>query len=354
MAKFRYKSVCIESFGMHLPETIVSSAEMEDKIAPLYKRLDIPMGTLERISGIKNRRLWPKEVAPSSIGTEAVKNLLANTAIDQSQISMLINCSVTRDYFEPSTACLIHGKLGLSEDIVAFDVTNACVGFSNGLTILANLIESGSIKAGIIVSSENPSIMIDATFKHIEKNLNNITREQLIKSLPTFTLGCGAVAFLVCHQSLTSNKPRFLGGAARTASEHADLCAGNGDFGIVNNEEALPLMQTEANALISSAAKLGGRTWKDASEVLGWSSKDVNHVFCHQVGRQVNEGFYQELGLDFSKDFSIYKEYGNMVSSAMPIAMIIGAEKLPLKKGDKVVCTAYGSGLNSIFYGIEW
>lgn len=91
-----------------------------------------------------------------------------------------------------------------------------------------------------------------------------------------------------------------------------------------------------------------------ASEVLGWSRDDVNHVFCHQVGRQVNEAFYRELGLDFSKEFSIYQEYGNMISAALPAAFVMGAEKKGIQRGDKVVCTGFGSGLNSLFWGVEW
>jgi 3-oxoacyl-[acyl-carrier-protein] synthase-3 len=113
-------------------------------------------------------------------------------------------------------------------------------------------------------------------------------------------------------------------------------------------------METESSKLIAAAAVLGARTWSDASEVLGWSKEDVDHVYCHQVGRQVNEAFYNTLGLDYSKEFTIYQTRGNLVSAALPTAFTIGCEQKGTKKGDKIVLTGFGSGLNALFLGIEW
>ena len=113
-------------------------------------------------------------------------------------------------------------------------------------------------------------------------------------------------------------------------------------------------MTSDAAQLMIAAAKLGGRAFPDVTESLGWSKDHVDHVFCHQVGRQVNEAFYREMGLDFDKDFAIYKKYGNMVSAALPAALAIGADEKGLKPGEKVLLTAFGSGLNTRFLGFEW
>lgn len=354
MTKFLYKNVHLQAYAYELPETELTSAEIEDRLAPLYQRLEIPFGTLERVSGIRARRVWPLSTAPSQAATMAVEKALADLPFAREEIGALVSCSVSRDYFEPATACLVHRNVGLPESTAAFDVTNACIGFSNGLSIVASWIEAGLIKAGVVVSGENTRIIIDSNFRLVEREGDKMNREDLLKILPTFTLGCGAVAFVLCHRSLATTSHKLVGGAAKSATEHADLCSGNADFGCVNAQEVSPIMNTDSAALIASAAKLGGRTWVDASEALGWTKEDVNHVFCHQVGRQVNDNFYRELGLDYSKDFSVYKNLGNMVSAAMPIAMCHGAKELPLKEKDKVVCLAYGSGLNAFFFGLEW
>ena len=57
----RYQSVCIEAFGYTLPDEIVTSDEIEARLAPLYQRLRLPAGRLELMTGIRERRFWSPE-----------------------------------------------------------------------------------------------------------------------------------------------------------------------------------------------------------------------------------------------------------------------------------------------------
>ncbi|MDC0358345.1 3-oxoacyl-ACP synthase III [Oligoflexia bacterium] len=353
MVTFRFKNVCIESFAFHLPENEVTSAEMEDRLGPLYQRLGIPFGTLERLSGIKKRRLWDKEVAPSEVATVAGRQALEQIGFDREHIGALFNCSVTRDFFEPATACLVQGNLELPESTMSLDITNACIGFSNGITILGNLIESGVVKAGLLVSGENVSRIMESSIAHVLAN-EEIDRDELIKLLPTFTLGCGATAMVLCHSSLATNKHRVIGATARSAIQFNHLCNGDGDYYMNQTDDPQPIMQTEASQIIDQASKLGRRMWGDFSEAFGWSRDEIDHIFCHQVGKQVNEAFYEEMTLDYGKEFSIYERYGNLVSAALPAALITGVKEKNIQAGEKILMTAFGSGLHSIFLGLEW
>jgi 3-oxoacyl-[acyl-carrier-protein] synthase III len=354
MVAFRYKNVCIESIAITVPPIEVTSAEIEDRLSEVYQKLGLPFGTLERLTGIGARRFWDAEKRPSELGTEVVADAIEKAGFKRDDIDALLSCAVTRDYFEPATGCLIHRNLGLREDGIALDVSNACLGFMDGLFFMSNLIEAGQIKAGVVVSAEHSRIIMDSTYKGILAKNNELTRDQLLKMLPTFTIGSGAVAYVLCHESISKTKHRILGGATRSATQHSELCIGNADYHLVNPPPMGPLMETESSKLIAAAALLGQRTWKDTSEVLGWTKDDVDHVFCHQVGRQVNEAFYNTLGLDYSKEFTIYQTRGNLVSAALPTAFAVGIEQKGIKKGEKIALTGFGSGLNSLFLGIEW
>lgn len=355
---FRFDNVCLEAVAVNLPPNEITSADLESRLAPLYQRLGIPPGTLERLSGIGSRFVWDRQVLPSEVSTEAAKLALEKVSFDKNNIQALFNCSVTRDFFEPATACIVHRNLGLPETCMAMDITNACVGFSNGLVVLANMIESGAVKAGVIVSGETVAPMLESTIKQLAV-MEDISREQLLKVLPTFTIGSGSVAFVLCHESISKDKHKIIGAVARSQTSHSDLCSGNGDYEVSgHSEEAQPMMITESAKLISSAASLGGQMFKDFSASFGWKKEDIQHIFCHQVGRQVNSAFYEEMGLDIEKEFIIYKKYGNLVSAALPTALALGIEKKTedqsLNKKDKILLTAFGSGLNSIFIGLEW
>jgi len=353
MFSFNFKHVRIESMAVNLPPQEVTSAELEDRLAPLYERLKIPFGTLEKLSGVKSRYFWDTTTAPSEVATVAAREAVDKIGFDKKELKALFNCSVTRDYFEPATACLVHRNLGLPDTSITMDVTNACIGFSDGMIMLANLIEAGIVKAGVVVSGESISRVIQCHIDHMLSD-ETLQREDLLKLLPSLTLGSGAVSYVLCHDSIATSTHRFLGGVSRSATQLSDLCNGNGDYCILQGSDFNPLMHTESNKLISSAATLGGQMWKDMSEVFGWTREEVDHVFCHQVGKQVNQAFYNEMGLDFEKEYTIYKKYGNLISAALPTALAMGVEEKGVKENEKIVWTAFGSGLNSRFFAIEW
>lgn len=349
-----YKNVYFESFGMDLPKQILSSAEIEDRLAPLYEKLKVPFGTLEKLSGVARRGIYTKDDTPSKIATIAAKQALENLSFPIEKLGAVFNCSVTRDYFEPATGVMVHRNLGLSENVLALDITNACIGFSNGIMMLANMIESGQLEAGLLVSGENLSYITDATFERLLDPSLEIDRTEFLHMLPTFTLGSGAVATVLCNKELATKGHRLAGYTSRSASQHSELCVGNGDFCFLQQHGLNPLMDTDSQKLIASAAKLGARSWEDTSKLLEWSTDNIDTIFCHQVGKQLGKVFYDTMGLPYEKEFAVYKEYGNLVSAALPSALITGINEGVLNQGDKVLLTAFGSGLNSIFTGIEW
>jgi hypothetical protein len=61
----RYDKVCIKSFGYELPETIVTSLSLEERLAPIYDKFNLSYGRLEMITGIRERRLWDDDITPS-------------------------------------------------------------------------------------------------------------------------------------------------------------------------------------------------------------------------------------------------------------------------------------------------
>jgi acyl-CoA:acyl-CoA alkyltransferase len=354
MLAFQFRNVCIDSFAFELPPHCVTSTEIEDQLAPLYQKLSVPLGTLEKLSGVVTRYFFDPDDSPSTIGTRVARRALEKIEFDRSAIQAVFSCSVTRDYFEPATAVLIHHNLGFPEDAMAMDITNACIGFSNGLIVLANLIESGVLKAGLIISAEHLGPITDTTMKRLLADLD-VNRAQFMGMLATFTLGSGATAMVLCHKDLAPNGHRLVGSVARSASQHNQLCMGNGDFCFHQNKDLLnPLMETESRKLLAAAALLGQRTWRDTAEFLKWSADDIDHIFCHQVGRHVNEEFYRTMGLPMEKEHTVYQKYGNLVSAAMPSALISVAEEGRLQRGEKVLLTAFGSGLNAIFTALEW
>ena len=104
---FRYEHVCFDSFGYVLPEHVVTSAEIERELAPVYERLGLHEGRLEMMAGIRERRFWDENTVPSDASTWAGRAAMDNSGVTPDQIECLMHTSVSRDFLEPATASVV-------------------------------------------------------------------------------------------------------------------------------------------------------------------------------------------------------------------------------------------------------
>ena len=348
----RFKNVYIEGLAYHLPENIVSSEDLEKRLAPVYDRLKLPFGRLEMMTGIKQRRFWDKDVSPSQVASKAGELAILNSGIDRVEIGCLINASVCRDFLEPATASLVHHNLGLHTNVLVFDISNACLGVLNGMVHIANMIELGQIRAGLVVAGENGGPLVDATIESL-LNKPDLTRNEIKSSFASLTIASAAVGILLVHKGLSKYKHRLLGGYSQTASQFNKLCRGNDNptTGITNWS---PLMKTDAETMMREGCRLAGQTWACAKKILGWANDDVNRVFCHQVGHAHRKLLYETLSLGLEKDFSTLEYLGNTGAASLPSTLALGVEKGFLKSGDRIALLGIGSGLNCLMLGAEW
>ena len=347
----RFGKVYIEGLGYHLPENIVTSAEIENRLAPLYDRLKLPRGRLELMSGIQERRFWEKGVFPSEVATIAGEKAIVKSGINKDKIGCLISASVCRDFLEPSTASVIHNNLKLPVESFVFDVSNACLGVLNGMMIIANMIEQNQILAGLVVAGENGGPLVNNTIDTLLSR-NDITRNNIKSSFASLTIGSSAVGVILAHEKVSRQGHRLMGGVSLAETQFNHLCRGGDDSGA--GEDWSPLMETDSETLMQEGCRLAGKTWKRTREELGWSDEEVTRVFCHQVGKGHRKLMYENVGLDQKKDYSTLEFLGNTGSASLPTTLAMGIENNVLKSGDKAALLGIGSGLNCMMMGIEW
>src|SRR5262245_48573131 len=218
----KYSRVYLDAIGYELPPVVVTSAELEARLRPVYQALRLPEGQLEALTGISERRWWEPGFEVSQGAIAAARKALAQSEVRAEDVQVLIYAAVCREQFEPATACKVAAALGISPDAAVYDVSNACLGVLNGIVDVANRIELGQVRAGLIVSCETAREINDAT---IEDLLRSRNMEVFRTSLATLTGGSGAVAVLVTDGSFSRQKRRKLvGGSTQAAPQHHGLC----------------------------------------------------------------------------------------------------------------------------------
>jgi 3-oxoacyl-[acyl-carrier-protein] synthase-3 len=279
----------------------------------------------------------------------AGKKVLETSNIDPFQIGMLIYAGVCRDNLEPATACAVADELGLAAHTQIYDISNACLGVLNGMIQVANAIELGQIRAGLIVSCESSRQIVELT---IERLLKKPNMEHFKKSLATLTGGSGAVALLMTDQKLSHGGHRLVGGVVGNAAEHHGLCRWGPDTGIPASFPVV--METDSVGVLKHGVALGVETYKAFKKALRLSDEKPDKVICHQVGSAHQKTILDSLGISPEKDFTTYRFLGNIGTVSLPITAAIAAEREFLEKNDFVGFFGIGSGLNCLMLGVEW
>ena len=361
-----YQNVCLETIAHTLPEEVVTSAEIEARLEPLYTRLRLPEGRLELMTGIRQRRFWLPDVPPSEKSVETAAKALDRAGIDRQEIGALVHGSVSRDFMEPATACGVHHRLGLSNRSAVYDVSNACLGLLNGVVQVANMIELGQIRAGVVVGTESGRALVESTIAHLNAD-TSLSRQDIKTAFASLTIGSGSAAIVLCDRKLSRTGNRLLGGVMQTATEHCELCQGGhtslpspfvrgaGGEGIEGGVNAPSiLMATDSESLMREGVAAAQTAFAAFLEEMKWQAGDIQKTFCHQVGRAHHRLLFESLGLDQRIDFSTFEHLGNTGAVALPMAASLGIESGHVQSGDRVALFGIGSGINVIMLGLAW
>lgn len=345
----KYNRVCIDSIGYELPPEVVTSAELEERLAPIYQALRIQPGQLEALTGIRERRYWRPGQTMADGATKAGRKALASSGVTAADIGMLIYAGVCRDQLEPATACAVADGLGIGGRAEILDVSNACLGVINGILHVANAIELGQIKAGMVVSCETARQIVDLT---IERMLAERNMDSFRLSLATMTGGSGAIAVIVCDKAMSPDGHALGTAVLRADARHHGLCRWGPDTG---HPATAPMqMVTDAAGVLEHGVELGVATWHDFLEESGWRVEDVDRTICHQVGAPHRELVLKSMGIDSSRDFVTYEYLGNIGTVSLPITAAIAEERGFLEMGQRVAFCGIGSGLNCLIVGVNW
>ncbi len=352
----KYTNVALERICYTLPGEVVTSTEIEARLAPLYRRLRLPEGRLELMTGIRERRFWPAGSLPGDHSIVTVRKLLEASDIDPAEVGMLVHASVCRDYIEPATASRVHHEAGLSADCLVYDVSNACLGILNGMIQVANAIELGQINAGIVVGTEDARPLVENTIRGLNQD-ETLTRDQMKLAVATLTLGSGSVAVLLRHRRAAQTGGRLLAAHARAHTVGNALCRGNYQPVPATDDSAptvAPWMQTDSEQLLVAGVAAAQPAFADFLTQAGWSRGDIARTICHQVGSAHRKLLLNTLELDPARDFTTFEMLGNTGAVALPITLARASEAGALQAGDRAALMGIGSGVNVLMMAVEW
>ncbi len=316
---------------------VVTSAQLDDAIGETLTRLGLAPGMLANVAGIQERRWYDDDIVFSDAAAEAGAAALAAAGVPPARIGLLIDTSVSRARLEPSEAVAVHNSLGLGTHCLNFDLSNACLGFVNGMTLAAIMIDAGQIDYALIVDAESARTVQEATLARLAEPSS--TPEDIFSDFATLTLGSGAVAMVLGRASDHPDRPRLVGGVGRAATEHNQLCQGD-----------MERMVTDTKRLLTAGLEVAAATMADAAHDFDWA--DMDHYILHQVSTVHCSALTAQLGIDSERVPLTFPTRGNIGPAAIPITLSIHQNNI--RAGDRVLLMGMGSGINAAALEIAW
>lgn len=337
-ATHRFTNTAVLTLGAIEAPQVVTSDAFDERLADTYKRVGMRAGMLERLVGIKERRWWPEGYSFVDGAVAAGAKAIGEAGVDPARIGLMVNTSVSRAYLEPSTAVSVHHGLGLPSSCQNFDITNACLGFVNGMELAGAMIDSGMVEYALVVDGEDSRVVQENTIARLSEP--GVTSQDVMREFAALTLGSGAVAMVLGPADRHPEGHRLIGSTTRAATQHHELCIGDND-----------VMYTDLKGLLDAGLALSEDLWNDAAQEFDWADGMTRYVI-HQISQVHTDALCRRIGIDPARVPRTFPMWGNIGPASVPITLAAEADRL--EDGDRVLLMGIGSGLNASCLEILW
>jgi 3-oxoacyl-[acyl-carrier-protein] synthase III len=320
----------ISGIEAYLPEYILTNEE-------LSKMVDTSDEWITQRVGIRERRILKGEgLATSDMGAEAVKKLLLKTGNKPDDIELIIVATISPDMMFPSTACLIADKAGI-KNAWGFDLSAACSGFIFSLQTATQFIETGKYKKVLLVAADKMSSITDYTDRTTCVLFGDAAVAVLLE--PTSE----DEGIIDHHLQIDGSGKDSLylraGGSLKPAS-HATVDAKEHFI----YQDGQPVFKTAVSKMADVSVDMMKKHHISNDELAWFVPHQANNRIIEAVGRR----------MDLSKDKIMVniERYGNTTAATIPLCL--WEKEKELKKGDKLILSAFGGGFTWGTIYLKW
>ena len=291
-----------------LPERVVTNEELSQSC---------PTWTAEKMlekTGIAERHVVAGDESALDLAERAAKGLFAEFGLKPECVDCLLLCTQSPSFRLPSTACLLHERLGLRRDAGALSFDHGCSGFVYGLSLAKGLVSGGIARKVLLVTSET------------------YTRYLAEDDFSTRTIfGDGAAATFVDAEA-----------AARIGAFSFGTDGSGADKLIVRDGR----LHMDGPEIFNFTLDIVPSTIDAVLSANGLARDDIGLYVFHQANKFMLDAIRKVNGLPRDRFYVNLGSTGNTVSSTIPIALRQLADAGRLKAGMKVLLMGFGVGLS--------
>lgn len=294
----------ILSTGKAVPKKEVTNDDMA-------RIVDTSDEWIKQRTGMSVRHHVSDDENHTGLAVEAARGAIEKAGIDKNEIGAVIVCTVSADYYSPSAACLVQGKLGLSKDIIAFDLGAGCSGFVFGIETMRALLMARGAKYGLVVGAEVLSKKMDMTDRGT-----------------CVLFGDGAAAAVV----------------ELSDGLYSSVIGVDGDEDMINIKTPNGYIHMDGQGTYKFAVATVPKVIESVVSKAGLTYDDIDHYVMHQANLRIIESIAKKVKQPMDKFVVNIEKYGNTSAASVGLALDEAMAEGRIHPGDKVLLCAFGAG----------
>ena len=307
----------ITGTGGYLPDNVMTNSDLE-------KIVNTSDQWIRERTGIEQRHIAVEGQTTVDLAEAASRRAIESAGIDAQDIDLIIFATSTPDKIFPSSACILQARLDI-HGCPAFDIQAVCTGFVYALAVAEKFIKTGSSKKALVVGAE--------VFSRI---LNWEDRTTCV----LFGDGAGAVILEADEET-----------GILSTHIHADgqyenlLWVPHGiSDGFDQVKAGKAYVEMKGNEVFKMAVNTLGRIVDETLAFNDMEKSDIDWLVPHQANIRIINATAKKLGMSMDHVVVTVHEHGNTSAASVPLALDVAVRDGRIKRGDILLCEAFGGG----------
>jgi 3-oxoacyl-[acyl-carrier-protein] synthase-3 len=321
MVKHPKPIVEIVSTGRYLPERVLTNSDLE-------KMVETSDEWIQERTGIRERRIARPDEGAAEMAAQASRRAMERAGVEPGEVDYLILSTATPDRWLPSTACDAQALLG-ADNAMAFDVAAACSGWLYGLSVAEGFLAAGRGEIALVVATEKMSAIVDWEDR---------------ATCVLFGDGAGAAVLKKARgdSGIISSFHKSDGTLGNLLYRPAGGCAVPMSQEVLDNKDYL--LKMAGREVFKNAVRSMAEASDQALQRAGMTGEDIDLLIPHQANMRIISATAKYAGIPMDKVYVNVDRFGNMSSSAVPVALDEAIEQGLVGPGSQILTVAFGAG----------
>ena len=291
----KFENINVDVISACLPDKVLSLVEYAPDLIS-----EKEVKRFVKNTGFSHLSIADDNVTASDLCFKAAENIFKNSAYSKNDIDAVIFVSQTPEWYLPATSHCLQHKLGLSDDVLCFDINEGCSGYVQGLYLASVLIQSKQCKRVLLLAGDTISKITDPSDRATRLIFGDAGTASIISNSGKNCIYFNINTYGDRYKAIITENTRHRNTPPNSANGHLSL-------------DGMAIMDFTLNDVPENMHKL--------MEYSNFADAGIDYYFCHQANKLILTALADKIGVEHSKIPFAAEKTGNTSSASIPVLL---------------------------------